>query len=345
MAICFRAAVTRDRFLRNGYGLYKRSIRRFGERVCHPDRMDYTIQVDMSRRKTLRKDGGDRITVIGIVANIGLLAVKLVVGILTGSAGLVADGIHSGSDMATDLAVLGGMHLGRRKADADHPYGHGRYETLAGGIVAGALIVVGAFIAWEGVSALYRGVHSFPGPAVIGIAVLSIASKEWLYRRTVHIARDVGSAALEANAWHHRSDALSSVAVLAGGIGGLAGWGHADQLAGLLVGLMVITAGGRTLIHVLHELTEGGLSRGELDTIEEALQNVPDVLEYHQLRGRRVGRETFVDVHALVDKGLSVVEAHRVSMDVEEAIRSRCKRSINVIVHIEPDAEELAGHE
>jgi len=279
--------------------------------------------------------------VLGIFWNVLLFAVKLAVGWLTGSAGLIADAIHSASDMATDLAVLGGMHLARRAADEDHPYGHGRFETLAGGIVAAALILVGAFLAWEGIVALYRGEHSFPGPVVVGVALVSIVVKEWLYRRTVGIARDLGSAALLANAWHHRSDALSSIAVLAGGVGGLIGFGHADQLAGLIVGLMVVMAGGRTLFRVLHELTEGGLTRGDLETIERAIGGVPRVREWHHLRTRVVGRETFVDVHVLVDPELSIIEAHAVSSEVEGAIRRTCGKPANVTVHVEPDVAEL----
>ncbi len=288
----------------------------------------------------LPRDPGDRITLIGIVSNALLLGLKLVFGFISGSAGLIADGIHSASDMATDLAVLGGMHLGRRAADADHPYGHGRFETLAGGIVAGILILVGAFIAWEAVASLREGVVNFPGVPVLVIAIISIVVKEWLYRRTIQVARNVDSAALYANAWHHRSDALSSIAVLAGGIGGLAGWGQADHFAGLIVGLMVVVAGGRTLFVVLHELTEGGLSRNEIANIETAVESVKGTREWHYLRTRRVGRETFIDLHVLVDPGLSIVEAHRISADVEGALHRASKRPANVTVHIEPDLEE-----
>jgi cation diffusion facilitator family transporter len=282
-------------------------------------------------------DAGDRITLLGIAANIGLLAMKLIVGLLIGSAGLIADALHSGSDMATDLAVLGGMHLARRRPDAHHPYGHGRFETLAGGVVAGSLMVVGLYLSWQGIEALYRGIPSLPGPWLLAVAAISIVAKEWLFRRTAAVARSVGSAALHANAWHHRSDALSSVAVLAGGIGSLAGWGYADPLAAALVGLMVVTAGARTLLQVFHELSEGGLTESELAAIEAALSSVDGAADWHQLRGRRVGRESFLDVHVLVDPGLSVVAGHRIASRVEEAIRTASDRPINVLVHIEPD--------
>ncbi len=296
----------------------------------------------MNRPHSIRRprDPGDRITLIGMIGNFLLLGLKLLFGFISGSAGLIADGIHSASDMATDLAVLGGMHLGRRKADAEHPYGHGRFETLAGGIVAGILILVGGFIAWEAVAALRGGVVNFPGIPVLVIAMISIVVKEWLYRRTIRVARDVNSAALHANAWHHRSDALSSIAVLAGGIGGLAGWGQADHFAGLIVGLMVIAAGGKTLIVVLHELTEGGVSRDEIGKIESAIESVEGMREWHYLRTRRVGRETFIDLHILVDPELSVVEAHQISTDVETSLHRACDRPANVTVHIEPDLKD-----
>jgi cation diffusion facilitator family transporter len=284
----------------------------------------------------LSRDEGARITLVGIVVNLGLLVVKLIAGLLIGSAGLIADALHSGSDTATDLAVLGGMHLARRRPDPRHPYGHGRFETLAGGAVAGALIVVGLYLAWEGVDALRGGSPSFPGPWLIAVALLSIVVKEALYRRTAAAARALGSAALHANAWHHRSDALSSVAILAGGIGALVGWGYADSLAAMVVGLMVASAGVRTLLRVAHELSEGGLGGAELLRIEAALRGVEGVLSWHQLRGRRVGRESFLDVHVQVDPRLSVVAGHRIATRAEEVIRGTSERPINVLVHIEP---------
>jgi len=290
------------------------------------------------------RDPGDRVTVIGILGNVLLLGLKLVFGFLTGSASLVADGIHSASDMATDLAVLGGMHLARREADADHPYGHGRFETLAGGVVAGALILVGGFIAWEAIVALRSGVINYPGIPVLVVAAVSIVVKEWLYRRTMRVARDVDSAALYANAWHHRSDALSSIAVLAGSIGGLAGWGQADQVAGLIVGLMVIGAGAKTLLSVLHELTEGGLGKDEVGRIRAAIEGVEGTRGWHHLRTRRVGREIFVELHVLVDPALSVIDGHNIASGVEDAIHETCSTPVKAMVHIEPDVTHDKRH-
>jgi cation diffusion facilitator family transporter len=210
--------------------------------------------------------------------------------------------------------------------------------------VAGALILVGMYIAWDAGSALYADRVSYPGIPIIIVAIASILSKEWVYRRTIRVARCVQSTALHANAWHHRSDALSSVAVLFGGIGGLIGWGHADQIAGIVVGAMVVAVGAKTVRDVLHELLEGSLSAAEIEAIRDAVKRVDAVRSFHKLRARSVGREMFVDLHVLVDPQLSLLRAHEISMEVEDEVRSACTRPVNVTVHMEPDTPELADH-
>jgi len=162
---------------------------------------------DLPGRGSALSDPGVRVTFLGTLINIVLIIAKLIGGFFTGSIALIADGIHSGSDLATDLVVIGGIRLGTRKADANHAYGHGRYETLAGGIVAGALVLIGLYIAWEAGSALYSKRVSYPGFLVILIAAGSIIAKEWIARRTLRVARKEQSLALRSNAWHHRSDA------------------------------------------------------------------------------------------------------------------------------------------
>lgn len=289
-------------------------------------------------------NSGVRVTLIGMAVNVMLVLAKVFVGIFTGSIALIADGMHSGSDIATDLAVIGGIRLAVRPADSSHPYGHGRYETLAGGAVAGALILVGMYIAWDAGLALYADHVSYPGIPVIIVAIASILSKEWVYRRTIRVARRLQSTALHANAWHHRSDALSSVAVLFGGIGGLVGWGHADQIAGIVVGAMVVAVGAKTVRDVLHELLEGSLSSAEIEAIRDAVERIAEVRSFHKLRARSVGREAFIDLHVLVDPRLSLLRAHEISMRVEDEVRSVCSRPVNVTVHIEPDTPELADH-
>ena len=289
-------------------------------------------------------NSGVGVTLIGMAVNVTLVLAKLFVGIFAGSIALIADGIHSGSDITTDLVVIGGIRLAGRPADSSHPYGHGRYETLAGGAVAAALVLVGMYIAWNAGLALYADRMTYPGISVIIVAIASILSKEWVYRRTIRVARRLQSTALHANAWHHRSDALSSVAVLFGGIGGLIGWGHADQIAGIVVGAMVIAVGAKTVRDVLHELLEGSLSSAEIGAIREAVERIVEVRSFHKLRARSVGREAFIDLHVLVDPQLSLLRAHKISMKVEDEVRSVCDRPVNVTVHIEPDTPELADH-
>ena len=290
-------------------------------------------------------DPGTRVTLVGAGVNIGLIVVKLTGGIITGSIALIGDGIHSLSDLATDVTVLAGIRLGARKADTTHAYGHGRYETLAGGFVALVLILVGIYIAGDAGVALYHNHMSYPGAAVVIIAAGAIAVKEWIARRTLRVAAAVRSPALRANAWHHRSDALSSVAVLFGGIGSMLGWGHADQVAGVIVGGMVIAAGISTVGTVVHELLEGGLSPVELEAINRAVAQVPQVQGWHKLRTRRVGRKVFIDLHVLVDPQISVLEGHRISIAVERAVKAVLSQSANVLVHIEPNIPELAAHD
>jgi len=300
---------------------------------------------DLPGQGSALSDPGVRVTFLGTLVNALLIMAKLIGGFFTGSIALIADGIHSGSDLATDLVVIGGIRLGTRKADANHAYGHGRYETLAGGIVAGALVLIGLYIAWEAGSALYSKRVSYPGFLVILIAAGSIIAKEWIARRTLRVARKEQSLALRSNAWHHRSDALSSVAVLLGGACSLLGWGHADQVAGIIVGGMVIGVGVHTVRDVFHEILEGGLARDELEKIQAAVSSIPQVRNWHKLRTRRVGRKVFIDMHILVDPNLSVLEGHRISMQVEAAVKNASRQPVNVLIHVEPDIPELASHD
>jgi len=280
-----------------------------------------------------------RVTVWGLFLNIFLVALKLAVGIVVGSAALVADAVHSISDLSTDIVVILGVRLSSRPADESHAYGHGRFETMAASIIGAVLVGFGILIAWRSGLSLYRGEINIPGYAVLVVAAVSIVSKEWIYQVTQRVARRVGSPALRVNAWHHRSDALSSVAVLFGGIAGLAGWGHGDQSAAIAVGVMISIVGLNALWKVSFELTEGSISGEEQRSIVDAIQSVDGVKGWHQLRTRLVGREVFMDVHVLVDSGLSVAEGHRICSTVESAVMQTVERPINIVVHCEPETD------
>ncbi|MFH1279832.1 MAG: cation diffusion facilitator family transporter [Candidatus Eisenbacteria bacterium] len=281
-----------------------------------------------------------RITWVGAAINVVLSLAKLAVGAAAGSIALVADGVHSLSDLATDLVVVVATRLGVRPADEDHPWGHGKYETLGAVVVALAVIVAGAEIGWTALAALRRGEEGFPGGIVLIVAAVSVVSKEWLYRATATIAKRTRSRALMANAWHHRTDSLSSVVVLLGGLFSVAGQGHADQVAGIVVGLMVALTGIRFGREALGELVEGSAG-GDVDLeIQRVLEGELMIMGWHALRARRVGRKIFVDLHVVVSPDMTVADAdrlaHRIEGEVCRALDSPC----NVMVHVDPVREE-----
>ncbi|MBC7092678.1 cation transporter [Candidatus Bipolaricaulota bacterium] len=286
------------------------------------------------------RDEGLRITLIGVGINLVLTGLKFGVGFLSGSMALVADGVHSLSDLATDLVVIGGLRLARRPADRSHAYGHGKFETLATTLVALALVAAGGWLAWEAVTALLRGGTSALGPAIAGVATMSVLAKEWLFQATRGVARRMRSSALEANAWHHRSDALSSVAVLCGGVVAALGFAQGDQAAAIAVAVLIGWAAVKILRKAVYELTEGALSEAEQDKVARAITGVDGVKSWHKLQTRSVGRGVFVDVHIEVDPTISVQDSHGIASQVEQAVRGALSGEVSVAVHVEPAGED-----
>lgn len=281
------------------------------------------------------------VTYTGMAANLALSVVKVAVGYLAGSLALVADGIHSASDLATDIAVLLGVLLGSKKADRGHPYGHGRAETFASIIIALILIVVGGAMIYYATIAIAKDKVTIPSFAVLAVGIASIVTKEWLYRITQKIAIRSHSPSLYANAWHHRSDALSSVAVVVGFILLKFGFGHGDQVAAITVGLLIIWVGVKIIGDALRELAEGAVDTETISQIEHIINENSDIRHWHKLRARTVGREVFLDLHILVDPDLNVSAAHEISEDLEKTLDEQIIRPINITVHIEPDIPEL----
>jgi len=281
------------------------------------------------------------ITYLGMVLNIVLSAIKLVIGLLAGSLALVADGIHSLSDVATDIVVLLGLRLGSKEPDQSHPYGHGRAETFSAGLIALILILVGGAMIYYATMAIARDEATTPRLGVLVAAVVSIAAKEWLYRATQKIAIQSHSPALYANAWHHRSDALSSIAVVIGFIALEFGFGHGDQVAAIAVGLMIAWVGVGVIGGCLHELTESAVDSDTIEHIKQIISSDSSIRHWHKLRTRTVGREVFLDLHILVDPDLNVTAAHQIAESLEKALDEQITRPINITVHIEPDTPEL----
>lgn len=298
----------------------------------------------MNRAKSKAAEKSIRnVTYAGVATNAALTVVKCAVGLLSGSMALFADGIHSISDMATDAVVLLGVHLGAREPDHEHPYGHGRMETFAAAAVALVLLAVGGLMIQRASAAIVH-MHTAGAPpvrplpmAVLAVALLSVLLKEALYIATRRIAVATGSSALYANAWHHRSDAFSSVAVVIGFIAMRFGYEHGDQIATIAVGLMIILVAAKIIDGCLGEFAERSVDKGTVEQIKRILTDHDRVRQWHKLRTRSVGREIFMDVHILVDPDINITAAHAIAESLEEALHAGLSRPANIMVHIEPD--------
>lgn len=269
------------------------------------------------------------------------MILKIIVGLLIHSIALVADGVHSLSDLGTDFVVLIATRLANRPADADHPYGHGKLETLATQVIAIVLLAIGFGIAWSSGSALYNQQPRYPGFLIIIIAIISVALKEVMFQLTRNVAKITRSSSLYANAWHHRSDALSSIAVLFGGIAGQFGFGYGDQIAGLVVAFMIMGVSIKISYQNLMELVEHAADKESIKIIEEVLDQFKNIYHWHKLRTRQIGPELFLDVHILVEPSLSVLESHKITEKIEAAIQAKLSRPVNILVHVEPHIDEM----
>ena len=277
------------------------------------------------------------VTNLAIVINVALFAVKVSVGLVSGSVALVADGVHSISDTTTDFVVLLGHYFGSKEPDPQHPYGHGRFETFSAGFIAVFLVFVGSGMIYFAAIAIAKANISNPGPVVLIVAVIAVAAKELLFRLTRRAAVRTHSTALYANAWHQRSDAISSVAVIVGFVSLNFGFVYGDQIAAVAVGLMIILVGVRLIVDCLNELTESAIDEDTVERIKHIINTNHQIHQWHKLRTRTVGRELFLDVHILVDPNLSVAAAHEISESLEKALDEQLIRPVNITVHIEPD--------
>ena len=276
-------------------------------------------------------------TYLGMIINVVLIVIKFWGGIFFGSISLIADAFHTLSDFSTDILILWGVIIGSRPADSSHPFGHGKFETLSGTLLSIILIVVGAGIAFESGKLVMSTRFMNPGLPVLFVALISVITKEILYQLTIKSAKKLDSMALYANAWHHRSDALSSIVVIVGVISSIFGFLPGDSIAGIFVGLMIIIIGIKFLLKTGKELMEGSVEEDVLKSIKSILDEHPDVKSWHKLRTRKVGRELFVDVHILVEPELSVNKGHQIAEEVESTVKKAFTRPVNVLTHVEPD--------
>jgi len=285
-----------------------------------------------------------RVTWIGVWINVVLTILKILVGILAHSQSLIADGIHSLSDLLSDGVVLYAAHHARQAADAQHPYGHGRFETAATLGLAVLLLLVGAGLVWDAGNRLFSPAMLLrPGVIVLYVALLSVVTKEWLYHYTRRAARRVHSDMMLANAWHHRSDAVSSVVVFIGVAGTMAGLPYLDAVAATIVGLMIAKIGVDLTLGALRELVDTGLDDQRIRTIRDTILAVGGVSNIHMLRTRRLGGVAVADVHVLVEPRLSVSEGHMIGLMVEQRLKQVVDDLGEVTVHIDPEDDEATS--
>lgn len=287
-----------------------------------------------------------RVTLVGALVNAVLSLVKIVFGLLGQSQSLLADGIHSLSDLLSDGLVMLAAYHAQEAPDETHPYGHGRFETMGAMGLGVMLILVAVGIIWDAQERLFSPetlLH--PDSFTLYIALFSILANEGLYHYTVHSANLIGSDLLRANAWHHRSDAVSSIVVMIGIGGTLAGLPYLDAIAAGLVGLMIIRIGWSLVHSAMHELVDAGLEQERVAHIRQVILDVGGVVDIHMLRTRHLGSsQALADVHVQVEPWLSVSEGHMISEEVRQCLLQEIDELSDVMVHIDPEDDEHAAH-
>ena len=284
-----------------------------------------------------------RVTILGMFVNMVLFIFKLVAGIFGRSGAMIADAVHSASDFATDIVVLAFVQISAKPRDDDHKWGHGKYETLASLIIGVALFAVGIEIlvdSAEKIVAVAAG-KELPRPGVIAIiaAAMSIVVKEALYQYTMRVGKRLDSPSVVANAWHHRSDALSSIGALLGiGAAYFLGekWRIADPIAAIVVAALIVKVAYDLCRTALAELLEKSLPKDVEDDILSIIAATPNVHKPHNLRTRRIGSDIAIEVHIRVDGSMTVTDSHEISREIETALRNRFGERTAVAIHIEP---------
>jgi len=284
-----------------------------------------------------------RVTLVGLWINVVLVVAKLFFGYTGNSDALVADGYHSVSDFITDFIVIVFVATAYKAADREHPYGHGKYETAATVLISLILLGVGLFIGYEGVAALvgtlYGETLPQPDTMTLYVAVVSILAKEFCYRYTIMYGRRLDSSALRANAWHHRSDAISSIATVVGvSLAVFMGedWRIMDPIASIVIAVMIAVSALKIAMPSVNELLEISLPEQTLRDMHREIKSVPGVLKVHNLRSRRNGHSYIVDVNIHVDPEITVRQGHAISTAVERRLQEHYGSDMITYVHIEP---------
>ena len=294
---------------------------------------DY-IAADIAKLKS-------RVTYVGGAINVFLTVLKVGFGILWSSAALVADGIHSLADLVSDALVLVAIKLGAKEADGEHPYGHRRFETMVTAVLALSLVVVAGYIGWDGIGhLLHPETLKIPDVKTMGVAAISILGNEWSYQYTRRIADQTRSKLLLANAWHHRSDSLSSVVVLIAIGAVLLGYPIADVIAAIIVGLMIAQMGLKLFLECIRELVDTSLPPKFIAEIRAEIKQTAGVCGIHLLRTRQMGEDAYIDAHIIVNPRISVSEGHAIGDNVRDNLIAKFDDVVDVLVHIDCENDE-----
>jgi cation diffusion facilitator family transporter len=277
-----------------------------------------------------------RVTLTGAAVNCAIASLQIIFGLLGKSQALLADGFHTLSDLSTDFIVLYASRRAAKAADEDHPYGHGRIETLASMLLGGILVTVGVGIGLRGVDSILNPLPINPEAITLVFALLAVGAKEGLYRYTLRAARKTHSSLLESNAWHHRSDALSSIVVVIGISAQLLGVPYMDALAAIVVAVMISLMGFRLGQKALYELIDTGLDIDLVRDVRQAMLGNSSVVGIHNLRTRSMGGLGYIDAHIEVDFDLTVSEAHFIAHNIEHLVKKQFPKIIDVQIHIDP---------
>lgn len=291
-----------------------------------------------SREKEIYK-----VTLIGSAVNAVLIVLKFIAGFVGRSSAMVADAVHSLSDFISDVIVLVFVKIAGKPKDKGHDYGHGKFETLATVIIGILLIVAGVGLMINGIETVIRSINgeTLERPTMLAliVAVVSILSKEWLYRYTISSGKKLDSQAVIANAWHHRSDAVSSLGTLIGIAGAMFlgdRWRILDPIAAIVVSLLIIKSGYDIVKPCISELLEASLPEDKEKEIEKLVLDVPGIVFVHNLRSRRIGNGIAVDLHAKMDGNLTLSEAHEKATAAEKAIKKAFGENSIINIHMEP---------
>ena len=284
-----------------------------------------------------RYDESNKVTILSILLNIGLTIMKILAGVFGNSTAIIADGLHSASDIITSIGMLIGNKISKKPRDEEHQYGHEKAESLVAFVLAAVLIIVAVEIGYKGVAALFN-LNEIQVPTLLPliVALISIGVKEYQYQITIRVAKKINSSSLKADAWHHRSDALSSIAAFIGIGGAMLGFKILDPIASIIVAIVVVKVGIDILKSACDELMDSSISKQDIGEIKSMIDNNQKIYGIKDFKSRKYGSVAYIDMSIFIDKAKTLEEAHDIADDLEHNIISTLSYIKEINIHTEP---------